>query len=61
VSQGGAAMAFQDQTAYGAAIDALKGNPQLRSQAERLGAQLRGHVPVDLRTFLQIELDRSLS
>lgn len=61
VAQGGAAMAFQDQSAYGAAIEAMLGNPRIRTQALSLGAQLSRHAPVDLRAFMQPELDRSLS
>ena len=40
VAQGGAAMAFQDQTGYLQAVDAMQNNPMIKIQAEHLGRQL---------------------
>jgi hypothetical protein len=54
-------MACQDQSAYGAAIGAMAGNQHIRARALSLGAQLSRYAPVDLRAFMQAELDRSLS
>jgi UDP:flavonoid glycosyltransferase YjiC (YdhE family) len=40
VSQGSAVMAFQDQSAYSAAISALQTNPRIREKARALQAQI---------------------
>ncbi len=56
VSQGGAGMAFQDQSAYGAAVTAMVGNAQLRSHARTLGVRLQRHAEVDLRNFMHTAL-----
>jgi hypothetical protein len=40
VSYGGAAMAFQDQNAYAAAISAVQNNPRVREQARVLQAEV---------------------
>ena len=61
VSQGASAMAFQDQSAFSAAIAAMNGNAQLRAQAGRMGEQLRAHTSVDLRAFMQTAIERWLS
>lgn len=61
VSQGGAAMAFQDQLAFGAAIAAMTSNVQIRAQARRMGEQLRAHPSEDLRAFMQTALAHLLS
>lgn len=61
VSQGAAAMAFQDQSAYSAAIGAMTGNAQVRVQARLMGEQLMTHPGLSLRAFIRTSLDRLLS
>lgn len=61
VSQGGAAMAFQDQSAYSAAITAMTGNTKIRAHARQLGDQLKAHPEVDLRAFIRTSFETLLS
>jgi hypothetical protein len=53
VSQGCAAMAFQDQTAFAAAIHALQTNAQLRQNAEQIASQCAPFDRAGVRAFIR--------
>jgi hypothetical protein len=52
VAQGSAVMAFQDQTAYSAAIGALQTNAGIRQQARALQAQMSPHAELGARDYI---------